>query len=126
MHQEENKLIQMTLHEHRKIENIHVHINNPKAEAIVIGNDNQVKMETKEVDQIRLKTIEFIERIVGEQVLVYLRKQNDEILKRLEQITRMVRIITYFVCLCTYEFCLSLWKIVRSSVILLLPLLTRN
>ena len=29
---------------------------------------------------------------------------------------------TYFVCLYTYEFWLSLWKIVRSSVILLLPI----
>ena len=32
------------------------------------------------------------------------------------------RLLTDFVCLYTYEFCLSLWKIVRSSVILLLPL----
>jgi hypothetical protein len=32
-------------------------------------------------------------------------------------------IATDFVCLYTYEFWLSLWKIVRSSVILLLPLL---
>ena len=32
-------------------------------------------------------------------------------------------ITTDFVCLYTYEFWLSLWKIVRSSVILLLPLL---
>jgi hypothetical protein len=30
--------------------------------------------------------------------------------------------ILYFFCLYTYEFWLSLWKIVRSSVILLLPL----
>ena len=85
----------MTFHEHRKTENIHVHINNPKAEAIVIGSDNQVKMAKQEEDQIRSKTIEYIERIVGDQVLVYLRKQTDEILKRLEKITRMVRIITY-------------------------------
>ena len=84
----------MTFNDHRKIENIqHVHIKNPKAKAIVIGNDNQVKMATQEVDQIRSKTIEYIERIGGEQV--YERKQNDEILKRLEQIIRMVRIITY-------------------------------
>ena len=34
------------------------------------------------------------------------------------------RLLTDFVCLYTYEFCLSLWKIVRSSVILLLPLFT--
>jgi hypothetical protein len=33
--------------------------------------------------------------------------------------------LTDFVCLYTYEFLLSLWKIVRSSVILLLPLSTR-
>jgi hypothetical protein len=32
------------------------------------------------------------------------------------------RLLTDFVCLFTYEFCLSLWKIVRCSVILLLPL----
>ena len=90
MHQEGQKLmIQMTLHDNRKTENIqHVHINNPKAEAIVIGNDNQIK--TQEVDQIRSKTIEYIERIEGE--VVYIRKQNDEIL---EQMKRMVRIITY-------------------------------
>ena len=34
--------------------------------------------------------------------------------------------LTDFVCLYTYEFWLSLWKIVRSSVILLLPLLTTS
>jgi hypothetical protein len=33
------------------------------------------------------------------------------------------RLLTDCVCLYTYEFWLSLWKIVRSSVILLLPLL---
>ena len=33
------------------------------------------------------------------------------------------RLLTDFVCLCTYEFWLSLLKIVRSSVILLLPLI---
>ena len=98
MHQEGQKLmIQMTLHDSGKTENIqHVHIKNPKAEAIVLGNDNQVKTETQEVDQIRSKTIEYIERIGGEQV--YQRKQTDEILKRLErmeQIIQMVRIITY-------------------------------
>jgi mannitol-specific phosphotransferase system IIBC component len=32
------------------------------------------------------------------------------------------RLLTDFVCLYTYEFLLSLFKIVRSSVILLLPL----
>jgi hypothetical protein len=32
------------------------------------------------------------------------------------------RLLTDFVCLFTYKFWLSLWKIVRSSVILLLPL----
>ena len=81
----------MTLHDHRKIENIlHVHINNPKADAIVIGNDNQVKMAIKEVDQIRSKTNDSIDRIEGE--VVYIRKQNEEIL---EQMKRMVRIITY-------------------------------
>ena len=32
------------------------------------------------------------------------------------------RLLTDFVCLYTYEFWLSIWKIVRSSVILLLPL----
>jgi hypothetical protein len=35
-----------------------------------------------------------------------------------------VRLLTDFVCLYNYEFLLSLCKIVRSSVILLLPLLT--
>ena len=103
---------------------LHLHLNNAKVESIVIGNDNQVKMATSEVDQIRLKTIEYIERIGGEQI--YQRKQNEEILKELEQMKRMVRIITYVVCLCTYEFCLFLWKIVRSSVMLLLPLLTQH
>ena len=34
------------------------------------------------------------------------------------------RLLTDFVCLYNYEFGLSLCKIVRSSVILLLPLLT--
>jgi hypothetical protein len=33
------------------------------------------------------------------------------------------RLLTYFVCLYNYEFWLSLCKIVRSSVILLLPLI---
>jgi hypothetical protein len=33
------------------------------------------------------------------------------------------RLLTDFVCLYTYEFWLSLCKIVRSSVILLLPLI---
>ena len=85
----------MTLHDNRKIENIqNVHINNPKAEAIVIGNDNQIKTETQEVDQIRSKTIEYIERIGGEQL--YQRKRTDEILKRLDRMEQiMVRIITY-------------------------------
>ena len=36
------------------------------------------------------------------------------------------RFLTEFVCLYTYEFWISLWKIVRSSVILLLPLITSN
>ena len=36
------------------------------------------------------------------------------------------RLLTDFVCLLTYEFWLSLWKIVRCSVILLLPLLNIN
>ena len=31
-------------------------------------------------------------------------------------------LLTDFVCLYTYEFWLSLWKIVQSSVVLLLPL----
>ena len=34
------------------------------------------------------------------------------------------RLLTDFVCLYTYEFWLSLWKIVRSSVILLSPIFT--
>jgi hypothetical protein len=34
------------------------------------------------------------------------------------------RLLTDFVCLYDYEFCLSLCKIVRTSVILLLPLST--
>ena len=37
-----------------------------------------------------------------------------------------VLLLTDFVCLYTYEFWLSLCKIVRSSVILLLPLFTIN
>ena len=36
------------------------------------------------------------------------------------------RLLTDFVCLYTYKFWLSLWKIVRRSLILLLPLLTMN
>ena len=36
------------------------------------------------------------------------------------------RLLTDFVCLYTYEFWLSLCKIVRSSVILLLPLSTKQ
>jgi hypothetical protein len=36
------------------------------------------------------------------------------------------RLLIDFVCLYTYEFWLSLCKIVRSSVILLLPLLYTN
>ena len=36
------------------------------------------------------------------------------------------RLLTDFVCLYNYEFGLSLCKIVRSSVILLLPLLAKN
>ena len=36
------------------------------------------------------------------------------------------RLLTEFVCLYNYEFWLSLWKIVRSSVILLLPLFNHN
>ena len=35
------------------------------------------------------------------------------------------RLLTDFVCLYTYEFGLSLWKIVRSSVILLLPIFNK-
>ena len=35
------------------------------------------------------------------------------------------RLLTDFACLYTYEFWLSLWKIVRSTVILLLPLLAK-
>jgi hypothetical protein len=34
-------------------------------------------------------------------------------------------VVTDFVCLYTYEFRLSLWKIVRSLVILLLPLCSK-
>ena len=34
------------------------------------------------------------------------------------------RLLTDFVCLYNHEFCLSLFKIVRISVILLLPLFT--
>jgi hypothetical protein len=36
------------------------------------------------------------------------------------------RLLTDFVCLYNYEFWLSLCKIVRSSVILLLPLLSKK
>ena len=36
------------------------------------------------------------------------------------------RLLTDFVCLYNYEFWLSLYKIVRSSVILLLPLFNNN
>jgi hypothetical protein len=35
-------------------------------------------------------------------------------------------VVDWFVCLYTYEFWLSLCKIVRSSVILLLPLFTKQ
>ena len=35
-------------------------------------------------------------------------------------------VVDCFVCLCNYEFWLSLCKIVRSSVILLLPLFTED
>jgi hypothetical protein len=38
----------------------------------------------------------------------------------------MFRLLTDFVYLYNYEFCLSFCKIVRSSVILLLPLLITN
>jgi hypothetical protein len=38
----------------------------------------------------------------------------------------LFRLLTDFVCLYTYEFCLSLCKIVRSSVILLLPFFSKN
>jgi hypothetical protein len=37
-------------------------------------------------------------------------------------VSPVCRLLTDFVCMCTYEFCFSLWKIVRSSVILLLRL----
>jgi hypothetical protein len=36
--------------------------------------------------------------------------------------SNLIRLLTDFVCLYTYEFWLSLYKIVRSSVILLLLL----
>jgi hypothetical protein len=39
-------------------------------------------------------------------------------------LVNVFRSLTYFVCLYTYEFWLSLCKIVRSSLILLLPLIT--
>jgi hypothetical protein len=41
------------------------------------------------------------------------------------QVFTVFRLLTDFVCLYNYEFGLSLCKIVRSSVILLLPLFTR-
>ena len=40
----------------------------------------------------------------------------------LDIVFTVFRLLTDFVCLYTYEFWLSLWKIVGSSVILLLPL----
>jgi hypothetical protein len=40
----------------------------------------------------------------------------------LDIVLTVFRLLTDFVCLYTYEFWLSLWKIVGSSVILLLPL----
>ena len=42
----------------------------------------------------------------------------------MEMVFTVFRLLTDFVCLYTYEFWLSLWKIVRSSVILLFPLCT--
>jgi hypothetical protein len=41
---------------------------------------------------------------------------------RVVGLNTVFRLLTDFVCLYTYEFSLSLCKIVRSSVILLLPL----
>jgi hypothetical protein len=43
-------------------------------------------------------------------------------MKKVITVFTVFRLLTDFVCLYTYEFWLSLWKIVRSSVILLLPL----
>ena len=43
---------------------------------------------------------------------------------RVITIFTVFRLLTDFVCLYAYEFWLSLWKIVRSSVILLLPIFT--
>ena len=42
--------------------------------------------------------------------------------KHLHRVFTVFRLLTDFVCLYNYEFLLSLCKIVRSSVILLLPL----
>ena len=47
-------------------------------------------------------------------------------LVRVITVFTIFRLLTDFVCLYTYEFWLSLWKIVRSSVILLLPLFVGN
>ena len=44
------------------------------------------------------------------------------VLYRVITVFTVFRLLTDFVCLYTYEFWLSLWKIVLSSVILLLPL----
>jgi hypothetical protein len=41
---------------------------------------------------------------------------------RVSTVFTVFRLLTDFVCLYTYEFLLSLWNIVRSSAILLLPL----
>ena len=47
-------------------------------------------------------------------------------LNRIVSVFTVFRLLTDFVCLYNYEFWLSLCKIVRSSVILLLPLFSAN
>jgi hypothetical protein len=48
------------------------------------------------------------------------------VIRRVITVFTVFRLLTDFVCLYNYEFGLSLCKIVRSSVILLLPLYTCN
>ena len=62
----------------------------------------------------------------GTRCVVLLTNSSDEILTKYQvrviTVFTVFRLLTDFVCLYNYEFGLSLCKIVRSSVILLLPL----
>jgi hypothetical protein len=57
-------------------------------------------------------------------MVTFLKIHNCEVIKHCFWVVEVFRLLTDFFCFYTYEFWLSLWKIVRSSVILLLPLLT--